>query len=125
MRSMVAIPILLLAACAAEQQITLLPRAPETQRGSGVLDRVTHDTTVTVGARTYRGKTVFHSATTTSWGLFGPKTATTASNQASALLLGDAGGQLRCEFAFDQMYTMATGVCVDSRNITFDILIKK
>jgi hypothetical protein len=60
--------------------------------------------------------------TSTTTGLFsGPRTQ--YSSQASALLLGEAG-QMRCDFAWDAMMTMATGVCADSRNNTYDLLIK-
>jgi len=60
---------------------------------------------------------------TTTAGLFGPATSTQYTSKASALLLGTAG-QIRCDFAFDMLMTQATGMCVDSNQVVYDLLIK-
>lgn len=112
--------LVLLAGCASQQAITLMPRGTG-QAGSGTLDRMNNELRVTVGENNYRGTMIMQSAVSTG-GIFSP-VRTTYSNQASALLLGDIG-QLRCDFGFDAMYTQGTGVCVDYRNVTYDMLIK-
>jgi hypothetical protein len=117
------VAILLLAGCAAQQSITMLPRGENAARGTGVLDRLHNQLTVDLGGRTYQGPMVMQTGLTQSWGPLGPRTATTTTNQASALLLGD-GGQVRCDFGFDALMRTATGVCVDSRNQTYDMLVK-
>jgi hypothetical protein len=111
-----------LAGCASQQTVNLLPRG-DAERGSGTLDRLTNDLVVTVGDKTYKGKSMLRTATTTSWGFLGPRTSTSYSDQSTALLIGE-GGQMRCEFTWDAMMIQATGICVDSKNATYDLLIK-
>lgn len=112
----------LLAGCASVQQVQLLPRGEGNARGAGELNRLNNDLQVTLGAETYRGKMVMETSMSGGTFLTGPAR-TTYSNRASALLLGERG-QVRCEFGFDQLMTQATGVCVDHRNITYDMLLK-
>lgn len=112
---------LLLAGCAAQQTVTLLPRGAGGERGTGMLDRMSKEITVSLNGRDYRGPMVVQTAYSSGYGLFSQRT--TISSQATALLLGD-DGQVRCEFGFDAFMTMATGVCVDSKNVTYDMLIK-
>ena len=119
MRTSILALMVLLVGCAAQQVVTLLPRAPATERGTGILDRMTQELTVTVEGNNYRGRSVLQTGTTTN--IFGV-TSTQYSNRSTALLIGDTG-QMRCEFSWDYMMIQATGVCVDSRNITYDILI--
>jgi hypothetical protein len=114
--------IALLAACAASQTITLLPRAANVPQAHGTLDRMTNTLVVDVEGRRYQGKMQMQTATT-SRSLFGPSS-TTISNQATALLTGD-GGHMRCEFGFDYFMTSATGVCVDNRNIVYDMQVSQ
>lgn len=115
---------ILLAACAAQQQVALMPRAPATERGDGVLDRMTHDMQVTLGGQTYVGKAVLNTGTATSTGYLGAlRTTSTTDNSGSALLVAP-GGQIRCDYRWDAMFTMATGVCIDSGNLTYDVLIR-
>lgn len=116
-----AVLVALLAGCATQNDVTLLPRGEGNARGSGVLNRVNNELRVTIGENNYRG-TVIHSSAATTGGLFSP-VRTTYTNQANALLIGDTG-QLRCDFGFDAMYIQGTGVCVDYRNVTYDMLIK-
>jgi len=59
---------------------------------------------------------------TTGYSLVGPSS-TTTTNQQSALLVGPAG-QIRCEFAWGAMKSIANGVCIDHRNVTYDLLIR-
>ena len=80
-----------------------------------------HEMTVTLEDRRYVGKYVVQTANSS--GVFGVAT-TTVTKQASALLLGESGGQIRCDFGFDPMWTHATGVCVDSKSMTYDLLIR-
>jgi hypothetical protein len=108
--------------CAAQQQITLLPRG-EAKQGNGTLDRVNNALTVYVDGRQYQGTMQMHTATSTGWSPLGRSTASTISNQATALLVGNEG-HMRCEFGWDAMMTSATGVCVDNRNATYDLMIK-
>ena len=113
----------MLGACASEQQVLLLPRAPATERATGKLDRLRHDMVVVMGGKTYAGKTTLRTAMTTSSGFLGPRTSLTSSDRGTALLIGESG-QIRCEFGWDAMMTIATGVCTDSNNLTYDLLIK-
>jgi hypothetical protein len=115
---------LLLAGCASQQSITLLPRGTGPQ-GTGVIDRVHNMLTVDLDGRQYQGTMQLQSASSTSFGPFGPRTSSTTSNQASSLLLGAAGGQVRCDFGWNQLMTEATGVCVDYNNVTYDMLIRQ
>lgn len=117
-RSLIAI--VLLVGCASQHAVTLLPRGQGMQ-GTGTLNRMNNELSVSVDGKQYRGPMVVQTAHST--GLFGAGR-TTIANQATALLLGDGGGQMRCEFGFDAMWTSATGVCVDYKNITYDLLIK-
>ena len=120
--SVLSLFVAILAGCASQQVVTLLPRSPATERGMGMLDRFNQELTVTVGANTYRGRSVLQTGTsTTSHGLW-TRTSAHYSNQSTALLIGDKG-QMRCEYGWDSMMINATGVCIDSRNITYDILI--
>lgn len=110
--------LLLLAGCA--HNLTLMPRGAGPQ-GTGTLDRANNDMTVVLDGKTYRGK--MQMVTGTSVGAFGQVT-NQYTNQASALLIGDAGGQVRCDFGFDTLMTSGNGVCVDFRNVTYDLLVK-
>jgi hypothetical protein len=114
--------VVLLSACAARQSATLFPRGADRTQGYGELDRITNTLTVQIQGNEYRGPMIMETSTTMA-GLWGPATSTTHTNKASALLLGTAG-QIRCDFAFDMLMTQATGVCVDSKEVVYDLLIK-
>jgi hypothetical protein len=114
----------LFAGCAATQSIELLPRG-DAKRGSGSIDRLKNEIRVAVDGRDYAGTMQLNSASSTSWGPFGPRTTTATSNQATALLIGAQGGQMRCEFSWNAPMTQATGVCVDNNGATYDLLISQ
>lgn len=76
---------------------------------------------VDLDGKRYQGRPISETATS-GFSLFGPQQ-TTTTNRQSALLVGD-DGQIRCELAWDNMKTIANGVCVDSRNTTYDLLIR-
>jgi len=114
---------LIISGCATQQSVSLLPRSPATEQGVGILNRLNQDLTVTVSGNIYRGKSSLQTGTsTTGFGMW-TRTSTHFSNQSTALLLGD-NGQMRCEYGWDSLMIEATGVCVDSRNVTYDIIIK-
>ena len=117
----IAIVAVLIAGCAGQHAVTLLPRGTAPQ-GTGTLSRMDNKLTVELDGRKYRGPMVVQTSHS-SLGLFGPAR-TTVANQATALLIGESGGQIRCEFGFDAMWTSATGVCVDWQNRTYDMLVK-
>lgn len=112
MKNSAALFVLLLAGCAATQEVTLLPRGGA-GKGFGELDRMTNQLTVDLNGTTYHGPMIMRSAQTAS---FKPL-------EAAALMMGD-GGQVRCEITFNALMTEGNGVCVDSRNATYDLLIK-
>jgi len=121
MKLWITIFVVTLAGCAMQQTISLFPRgAGATQQGTGSLDRLSNELTVSVDGKKYGGRMMMNTATSTN--IYGYSTSTTT-NQATALLLGD-GGQIRCEFGWDALMIQATGVCVDSKNVTYDMLIK-
>lgn len=109
--------LLFLSGCAAQHAVTLYPRGAQVAQGIGVLGRVGNDLVINLDGQKFAGK--WQLITSQASGL-GPRT---VGNNCSALLLSD-GRQLRCDFTFDQMWTGATGVCVDYRNITYDMLVK-
>lgn len=109
--------LLLLAGCASQHAVTLYPRGAQVAQGTGVLGRLGNDLAIKLDGRQFTGK--WQLITSQASGL-GPRL---VGNNCSALLLSD-GQQLRCDFTFDQMWTGATGVCVDYRNITYDMLVK-
>lgn len=121
MRYVIAICIVI-AGCATVQSVTLLPRGEDRTPGRGTLDRMTNVLTVDLKGQRYQGTPMMQTATT-SRGLFGAVTSTTTTSQASALLLG-AEGQVRCDYGWDALMTRATGVCVDYRNVVYDLLIQ-
>lgn len=117
--------LLLLAGCAAQQQVALMPRGEGHPNGSGSIDRVKNVLTVYLGGRVYQGTMHMTTAASSSVGLLGGvRTEHSTTNQASALLVGN-DGQLRCDFGWNALMTAATGVCVDSRNVTYDMLIRQ
>jgi hypothetical protein len=107
MKSFVLAIVLALAGCATQHTVTLYPRGVG-EHGAGSLDRTNNHLAVTVGGKQYNGLMITR---------LGPP-----HGQASALLLGD--GQMRCDFQFDAMWQTATGICVDSKNVTYDMLVK-
>lgn len=118
-----ALLLLLLAGCTTVHQLTLMPRgAGNPPQGTGVLNRYDNSLEVKIADQTFRGKMI--PLTQTSTGLFVGSQRTAWTNQATALLIGDSGGQVRCEFGFNGMWTEGTGTCVDYRNVTYDLLIK-
>lgn len=119
MRYLVAL-LVLLAGCATVQQVDILPRGGGA-RGTGTFDHIHQVLTAEVDGKRYQGRPV-QETSTSSFSLFGPQR-TTTTNKETALLIGDTG-QIRCEFAWDQMKTHANGVCVDSKNVTYDLLIR-
>lgn len=112
--------IALLAGCAAQQTVALLPRAGGPS-GTGVFDQMHQVLTVDIEGKRYQGTPISKTATT-SYSIFSAGS-TTSSNEQSALLIGTAG-QVRCDFTWNQFRTMATGSCIDSQNATYDLLIK-
>lgn len=111
----------LLAGCAAQQQVALMPRGEGHESGAGYFDQIHQQLAVDIEGQRYVGTPITKTAST-GFSLFGPQ-ATTSTNEQSALLTGN-GGQVRCEFAWNQFKTMANGVCVDSRNVTYDMMIR-
>jgi hypothetical protein len=122
MRAIALMALVSMVGCAAQQQITLLPRG-EAKQGTGTLDRVNNALTVYVDGRQYQGTMQMQTATSTGWSPFGRHTSSTTTNQASALLVGNEG-HMRCEFGWDALMQGATGVCIDNRNATYDMVIK-
>lgn len=118
MKRAVVVVIVALSGCSAQHAVTLYPRGAQVEQGTGVLGRVGNDLAINLEGRKFVGK--WQLITSQSSGLFGPRV---TGNNCSALLLSD-NQQLRCDFTFDQMWTGATGVCVDYRNITYDMLVK-
>lgn len=112
MRHALCLFVLLTAGCVATTGgIALLPRGTA-QAGSGVVNKASKQMEVVLeDGRAYRGEMVYK--------YVGGR----GTNEASALLLG-ADGQLRCEFGWDGMFATATGVCVDAKGATYDMLIK-
>src|SRR5262249_42716467 len=100
--------LLLLSGCAAiAQPVTLLPRGAGPQ-GTGMLDKSTYELTVTMqDGRRYSGKMIVSPGA-----------------QASAVLLGQGGGHMRCDLTFAAFMASANGVCTDSTNVVYDLLIK-
>lgn len=119
-RTALALFAVLLAACAAEQRVSLMPRG-EGPQGTGYFDQIHQQLVVDLAGGRYIGTPITKTATT-GFNIFGPQ-ATTSTNEQNALLIGDAG-QVRCEFVWNQWKTMANGVCVDSHNVTYDLLIR-
>lgn len=113
--------VLLLPACAAQQSVTLLPRGQGSQ-GLGVFDHMHQVLTVNLDGKRYQGQPITKTAVTTG-NLFYAGTTTTTNSEA-ALLLSDQGGQIRCDFEWGPMRATANGVCVDSQNVVYDLLIK-
>lgn len=114
------IVIALLAGCATVQRVDLLPRG-DAPRGTGSFDHIHQVLTVEIEGQSYRGTPIRKTAQTSA-SIF-MAGATTRTNEDTALLIGPAG-QIRCEFAWQEMKTQATGVCVDHRNRTYDLLIR-
>lgn len=114
--------LLLLVGCAAQNDVTLMPRGHDA-RGSGTLDRMRNVLTVDLDGKRYSGTMQMQTASSTSYGALGSRTTSTTTNAASALLLGD-GGQVRCDFGWDALMTGASGVCVDAQNRAYDMLVK-
>jgi hypothetical protein len=112
--------LLILCGCAAQQVVTLLPRGGG-QKGSGSFDHIHQVLTVELNGEVYKGRPITKTATT-SPSLFTIGT-TTTSNEESALLIGPAG-QVRCDYAWGVYKAQANGVCVDHRNVTYDLLIQ-
>jgi hypothetical protein len=116
------IVLLLLAGCS--HTLTLLPRGTGA-KGTGAIDGVNQDITVELDGKRYRGKVQHQTGIAQTRGPFGIMSTTTQhTNQASALLLGDHGGRIRCDLSFDRMMTSGNGVCVDNRNVISDLMIK-
>lgn len=119
-KTLIAIAATLLAGCATQQVATLLPRG-DAPKGTGSFDHIHQVLTVEIEGQSYRGTPIRKTAqTSTSIFMAG---ATTRTNEESALLIGPAG-QVRCEFAWQEMKTQAVGVCTDHRNRTYDLLIR-
>lgn len=110
----------LLAGCATQQSVTLMPRGTGAQ-GTGTFDHIHQVLTVQIDGNSFSGTPVRKTATTSS-SMF-TIGATTTTNAESALLIGPAG-QVRCEFEWGPMMSTANGVCVDRNNVTYDLLIK-
>lgn len=121
MRAIFCVVMVFVAGCAAQQRVDLLPRGGTGVKGTGQFDHIYQRLTVELGGEVYQGTPISETAQT-SFSLFSPG-ATTSTNKQAALLIGPAG-QVRCDFAWDQLKTRAIGVCVDSRNITYDLLIE-
>lgn len=106
--------------CATVQTVSLLPRGPGST-GTGTFDQLQQELTVEIDGAVYKGTPI----TATSYSqrnVFGQAT-TTTTNQQTALLIGPAG-QIRCEFMWGAMKTLANGTCVDRNNVMYDLLIR-
>jgi hypothetical protein len=115
---------LLLAGCASQQEVSLLPRG-DAKPATGTLDRLRNEMVVNLDGKAYRGTMQMQTASSSTWTPLGMRTTNTTANQASALLLGDGGGQIRCDFGWDAMMTSATGVCTDNKNQAYDLMIRQ
>jgi len=112
---------LFIAGCATQQGVALMPRGPG-QQGTGTFDHVHQVLTVELNGNRYKGIPITQTSTSRI-GLFGPAT-DTSTNQETALLIGERGGQLRCDFMWGGMRAQAVGSCVDSNNVVYDMQIK-
>jgi hypothetical protein len=115
------IVLLLLAGCGT-QSVLLLPRG-HAVKGEGTIQDG-HEMRVQIEGRTYSGKLDWDLGFATSTNPYGYTTThRSSSDRAAALLLGESG-QVRCDFTLSLVTKQGNGVCVDSLNRTYDMVIR-
>lgn len=104
MRSIAAVAFIALTACATQQPITLLPRAPGGQKATGTVDIEAKRMTAQIAGRKFEGALTM-----------------LRGRRASSVLTGD-GGHLRCDLEFTRWLAASVGTCQDSDGVLYDLV---